>query len=84
MKLIVFCVVLFALTFSDGKADDVCEDPNAMYKSCGTACPVTCQKRQVGVCIEVCLKGCFCKPPFILDEVSGRCVRSSDCPPCSA
>ncbi|XP_037914087.1 serine protease inhibitor swm-1-like [Hermetia illucens] len=51
---------------------------NEMYSSCGTACPLTCQRPQPGICTLQCVMGCFCKQGFVRSN-SGKCVRLSDC-----
>ncbi|KAJ8924645.1 hypothetical protein NQ315_000796 [Exocentrus adspersus] len=81
-----FCVLIFALTFSVAQAADddddddyQCGDPNAVYLSCGTACRATCQGRKRVSCMQYCVRGCFCKPHFIFDEELGKCVTFRDC-----
>ncbi|XP_018574838.1 chymotrypsin-elastase inhibitor ixodidin [Anoplophora glabripennis] len=76
------CYLLFFITAlcSGGEASDQCEDPNAYYTECGTACRATCQNRQYGNCIALCVPGCFCKRNYILNEDSGKCVTIRNCP----
>ncbi|XP_069461046.1 zonadhesin-like [Ambystoma mexicanum] len=53
---------------------------NTIYKSCGTACPLTCEnyKNPPKICTKKCVVGCACKPGFILRK--GReCVQPSEC-----
>ncbi|XP_018565474.1 chymotrypsin inhibitor-like [Anoplophora glabripennis] len=69
------CCLLLLTVFVTGEASDECDDPNAYYDSCGSACPPTCQIRRPGYCIQVCVAGCFCKKDFTLDEESGKCVK---------
>lgn len=52
---------------------------NAVYKSCGTPCPDSCQNRG-RICAQICSPGCFCKEGYIRDEVSDRCIPESQCP----
>ncbi|KAJ8924644.1 hypothetical protein NQ315_000795 [Exocentrus adspersus] len=76
------CVFLLTSTFTGGQAaeDEQCSDPKAVYRSCGTACRATCQNRQTANCAAVCVPGCFCKPNYIYDEESKKCVTIRNCP----
>nr|XP_049693107.1 zonadhesin isoform X3 [Helicoverpa armigera] len=63
-----------------------CKDPNAVFKSCTSACEPTCSNPDANrACIEVCKPpGCVCKPGFVLSETEGKCVEPDNCPakPC--
>ncbi|XP_063893818.1 zonadhesin isoform X2 [Helicoverpa armigera] len=63
-----------------------CKDPNAVFKSCTSACEPTCSNPDTNrACIEVCKPpGCVCKPGFVLSEIEGKCVEPDNCPakPC--
>nr|XP_057939674.1 IgGFc-binding protein [Doryrhamphus excisus] len=50
--------------------------PNSHYKTCGSACPITCQQRD-RFCIKACVQGCFCNRGFI-DSPKG-CVPPKQC-----
>ncbi|KAG8172381.1 hypothetical protein JTE90_024509, partial [Oedothorax gibbosus] len=53
---------------------------NEEYKTCGTACQVTCSNRFLKVlCIDKCVEGCFCKEGYIRNE-EGKCIEPSQCP----
>lgn len=55
-----------------------CGAPNEEYSDCGTACPERCDYAPK-VCIEVCRRGCFCKPGFVRGA-AGICIDREDCP----
>lgn len=51
---------------------------NQRFEECGTACPKVCgQPPTPAVCIEECVKDCFCIPGFILHE--GQCISEEEC-----
>jgi len=50
--------------------------PNAVYSTCGTACPLRCDEDPPEMCIAVCETGCFCKEGFCLND-NNLCVE--DC-----
>ncbi|XP_061808679.1 IgGFc-binding protein [Nerophis lumbriciformis] len=50
---------------------------NSHYKSCGTACPATCEAPFISSCNLACVEGCLCDPGFILD--GDTCVHPSQC-----
>jgi hypothetical protein len=54
-----------------------CTKKNQEFKSCGTKCPATCQKRNP-ICVKICVPGCFCKQGYILNN--GECILVSKCP----
>ncbi|CAG5106892.1 Protein of unknown function [Cotesia congregata] len=52
------------MAYSDGGCG-----PNAEWKSCGSACPPTCESpNRLGVCIAVCVSGCFCKEGYLKES----------------
>ncbi|XP_077284921.1 zonadhesin-like [Arctopsyche grandis] len=53
-----------------------CVGPNEEYKSCGSACPPTCEKR-ISTCYVPCVGGCFCINGYI--RKNGVCVKPEDC-----
>ncbi|VDN29507.1 unnamed protein product, partial [Gongylonema pulchrum] len=64
-----------------------CIDPLREFTTCGPVCPISCTPHSVSreEChTEQCLKGCFCKIPYILengyDPVHSRCVLPTHCP----
>ncbi|KAG8183312.1 hypothetical protein JTE90_002804 [Oedothorax gibbosus] len=58
---------------------DVC-GANEVFKECGTACPKTCDNRNVEIaCIDKCVEGCFCKDGFVRND-EGACVKPHQCP----
>uniref|UniRef100_A0A3Q2YAJ3 IgGFc-binding protein-like n=2 Tax=Hippocampus comes TaxID=109280 RepID=A0A3Q2YAJ3_HIPCM len=50
--------------------------PNSHYKTCGSACPPTCESKK-RVCHSACVQGCFCNPGFI-NSPEG-CVPPKQC-----
>ncbi|XP_061919145.1 IgGFc-binding protein isoform X2 [Entelurus aequoreus] len=50
---------------------------NSHYKSCGTACPATCEAPFISSCNLACVAGCLCDPGFLLD--GDTCVHPSQC-----
>lgn len=48
-----------------------CTDPLREFKTCGPTCPLSCQpQREKCEASESCVKGCFCKIPYILENAS--------------
>ncbi|CAD7087413.1 unnamed protein product [Hermetia illucens] len=41
---------------------------NENYTTCGTACPLTCQRPVPTICTYQCVRGCFCNDGFILHD----------------
>ncbi|XP_069058154.1 inducible metalloproteinase inhibitor protein-like [Pleurodeles waltl] len=59
-----------------------CKQNNAVYTSCGTACPLNCQNylHPPTKCTKECVTGCFCKKGFVFrSEKKGMCVKKSQC-----
>lgn len=50
--------------------------PNSHYKTCGSACPPSCEFN-VTVCNKICVKSCFCNPGFIRSPEG--CVSPQQC-----
>ncbi|KAJ8924765.1 hypothetical protein NQ315_000918 [Exocentrus adspersus] len=75
-----FSLLVLAAVFSTSQAAAAsdCEDPNAFYNTCGSACPPSCQKKQTG-CIDVCVPSCACKADYIFDEDTEKCVEKTSC-----
>lgn len=46
---------------------------NAVYSTCGSACPLKCNKPPKKLCLDTCEVGCFCKEGFC-QNVKGNCV----------
>nr|Q8T0W5.1 RecName: Full=Cysteine-rich venom protein 1; Short=cvp1; Flags: Precursor [Pimpla hypochondriaca]CAD27737.1 cysteine-rich venom protein 1 [Pimpla hypochondriaca] len=80
--LIVLVVVVVATNLSEANIFDVptCE-PNRIYKTCGPACPPTCEDPDPD-CNETpqCKAGCFCIPGLIENMKGGNCISPSLCP----
>ncbi|XP_044591895.1 chymotrypsin inhibitor-like isoform X1 [Cotesia glomerata] len=72
--LIAYLHVLYKPGLTMAYSDGGC-GPNAEWKSCGSACAPTCESpNQLGVCIAVCVSGCFCEEGY-LRESDGTCVQ---------
>ncbi|XP_062512712.1 uncharacterized protein LOC134188563 [Corticium candelabrum] len=52
---------------------------NKVFKQCGSACPLTCAKPIPGLCIALCVSGCFCQSGMLLNDLN-ECVSSDQCP----
>ncbi|EFO17411.1 hypothetical protein LOAG_11088 [Loa loa] len=61
-----------------------CIDPLREYKTCGSACPISCFSQFEKCTTEGCVEGCFCKVPYILengsDSIHSRCILPVYCP----
>ena len=56
-----------------------CSD-GKVFKSCGTACPRTCDNLgELLMCTYNCVIGCFC-PSGTVENGDNECVQPSDCP----
>lgn len=56
-----------------------CSD-GKVFKSCGTACPRTCDNLgEFLICTRNCVIGCFC-PSGTVENGDNGCVQPSDCP----
>ncbi|CAO1396965.1 unnamed protein product [Diamesa tonsa] len=56
-----------------------CKDPNASFKSCGSACEPTCDKPNPLICTMNCVSGCFCNAGYMKDS-TGVCIPIEKCP----
>ena len=59
---------------------DECEDPNAFYNSCGSACgePKCGEKlNDEELCTDNCVAGCNCNAGFI--RYNGSCISGEEC-----
>ncbi|KAE8288669.1 IgGFc-binding protein Fcgamma-binding protein antigen [Larimichthys crocea] len=65
---------------SDSYHDEVTVDvhcpPNSHYKTCGSACPPSCEFNAT-TCNKACVQGCFCNPGFIRSPTG--CVHPHQC-----
>ncbi|XP_071325188.1 IgGFc-binding protein [Trachinotus anak] len=61
--------------FSEVTVDVHCP-PNSHYKTCGSACPPSCEFNDT-VCNKMCVQGCFCNPGFIRSPEG--CVHPHQC-----
>jgi len=59
--------------------EEQCEDENATFNQCGTACPPTCENPTPGICTKQCVAECQCNKGYVLDESTGTCVRKDQC-----
>lgn len=57
-----------------------CPKSHQVFKSCGTACPLTCENytKPPTVCMDVCVTGCFCEAGYVKTK-DGNCVLPSEC-----
>ncbi|XP_076648246.1 zonadhesin-like isoform X2 [Halictus rubicundus] len=53
---------------------------NEEWKECGSACPLTCDNPEPGVCTKQCVRGCQCQPGWVRSKL-GLCVPKQWCPP---
>ena len=51
---------------------------NEVYTNCGTACPLTCEKPNIGPCTLQCVIGCQCKKGYLRNKF-GKCVSPDKC-----
>nr|XP_046255484.1 IgGFc-binding protein-like isoform X2 [Scatophagus argus] len=61
--------------YSDDTVDVHCP-PNSHYKTCGSACPPSCESETL-ICNKACVQGCFCNPGFISSPAG--CVHPHQC-----
>ncbi|CCV02050.1 immune reactive putative protease inhibitor [Invertebrate iridovirus 25] len=71
--LVTIIILLLVYYYTKGKCG-----PNEEYTTCGTACPLTCEKPKVGVCTLQCVIGCRCKEGYLRHR-SGKCVKPNQC-----
>lgn len=55
---------------------DVHCPPNSHYRTCGSACPPSCESNST-ICTKACAHGCFCNPGFTKSPVG--CIRPYQC-----
>ncbi|XP_051261445.1 IgGFc-binding protein-like isoform X2 [Dicentrarchus labrax] len=55
---------------------DVHCPPNSHFKTCGSACPPSCESNAT-ICNKACVQGCFCNPGFFRSPTG--CVRLNQC-----
>nr|ABF18118.1 TIL domain-containing cysteine-rich salivary secreted peptide [Aedes aegypti] len=68
------------LVLADSQDLTECSDPNAEYRDCGSACPLTCTNMNRNfMCIMVCRSGCFCRQGLVRNS-NNRCIKPSECP----
>ncbi|CAF0820779.1 unnamed protein product [Rotaria sp. Silwood1] len=83
--LIPLLLTLIVTTQSDDLASiKICGNKNEEYKTCGSACPPTCDDiryplpKPSRACILLCKAGCFCKTGYYRAE-DGSCVAPDQC-----
>ncbi len=61
-----------------------CSDWKRDFKSCGSACPPSCQDPSGSrPCTRQCIAGCFCRYPYVLSDGDSRdssCIAQNQCP----
>ncbi|GIX72449.1 carboxypeptidase inhibitor SmCI [Caerostris extrusa] len=72
--LVLFALVAGAVAFLDKDCP-----PNSRYKSCGTACPLTCEDPNPRSCVYMCSRGCHCDEGYLKTK-DGKCVLPENCP----
>lgn len=75
-------IILFFLIIGiDSKAIRKC-GTNEIFKTCGSACPPTCETRfyihKENTCTKQCVRGCFCEEGYYRAK-DGTCVQTEDC-----
>ena len=72
---------MFTYTAVIGSGEDITCGLNQVYKTCGTACPASCNS-EPSFCTEQCVAGCFCQDDFVLesDTDGAQCIHSHACP----
>uniref|UniRef100_A0A4Q8K6A4 U59-Liphistoxin-Lsp1b_1 n=1 Tax=Liphistius sp. SGP-2016 TaxID=1905180 RepID=A0A4Q8K6A4_9ARAC len=78
--LAVILVVAVVVAVSHGKAFDKNCAEGEVFKTCGTACPDTCENYQdtMRICTLQCVIGCQCETGRVLRK-DGRCVYTDEC-----
>ncbi|KAG9467160.1 chymotrypsin-elastase inhibitor ixodidin-like [Eleutherodactylus coqui] len=61
--------------------EPTCEE-HQEFKTCGTACPKNCANYFAQIdCIRMCVRGCFCVPPYVFRKGNkGPCIPFDHCP----
>lgn len=66
-----------------GTTDQVCNQQNEAYMSCGSACPKTCEDvfkpYRPMACSMQCVPGCFCQDGYVRNTVTNECVDEASC-----
>ncbi|XP_017791822.1 PREDICTED: chymotrypsin inhibitor-like [Habropoda laboriosa] len=75
--LLLVVAVVYAAAYPNIPEDTQC-GPNEEFKSCGSPCVDTCQKKASPVCVLRCQVGCQCKPGFVRNN-DHQCVLTRDC-----
>src|SRR5437868_400923 len=55
---------------------------NMVWKECGSLCEPTCatvNRTEPVFCPMICLSGCFCESPYVLNKNSNECVLARNC-----
>ncbi|CAF1092511.1 unnamed protein product [Adineta ricciae] len=78
------CVFSIQVTAIPVKPSKQCCPEGEVYKSCGTACPLTCDDvlntNSTKLCTLQCVSGCFCQEGYVRDKQNkGTCVRREQC-----
>jgi hypothetical protein len=76
LLLILLLILAYVLT-SIGFKTNQC-GLNEEYTTCGTACPLTCEKPNVGPCTMQCVIGCQCQKGYLRHK-SGKCIKPGEC-----
>ncbi|XP_044255179.1 serine protease inhibitor swm-1-like [Tribolium madens] len=76
MQIQLIAIVLLAVGYTIADQEKTCPE-NEEFKTCGTACPPTCQNKSPQICTDNCVIGCFCKKGYIREGPGGRCVPES-------
>ncbi|XP_073968282.1 chymotrypsin inhibitor-like [Bombus fervidus] len=71
LALFVIMATYFVLTQASCPANEVWND-------CGTACPLTCEDPNPGICTVQCVPGCECIDGYVRNEYQ-KCVELDDC-----
>ncbi|KAL3265854.1 hypothetical protein HHI36_010050 [Cryptolaemus montrouzieri] len=58
-----------------------CANPDFEFRECGTKCRTTCKSvlSKNTLCSFICIPGCYCKAPKVLDEAKNICVTRDQC-----
>ena len=75
---VLFCTSGISPSLVPPVQDDCCPE-GEVFKSCGTACPLTCDAPTPRPCTEQCVRGCFC-PKGKFRNARNECVSIEQCP----
>ncbi|XP_077521152.1 chymotrypsin-elastase inhibitor ixodidin-like [Amblyomma americanum] len=80
------CLVIVLLKFLAFNMHSVVSDEdakcglNAIFRSCGSACPAVCgEPRRLETCDKPCVPGCVCKPGYVLSQERKKCISAMQC-----